>query len=100
RYILKDLGTFGGPSSALNIGVAFLNSHGMAVGAAETTMLDPPNSNGLPCGRGLFVYHGFEWQNGVLTDLGALGGADKCSNAGSINEAGEIQGNSENDKID
>src|ERR1700730_2515931 len=72
RYILKDLGTFGGPSSALNIGVAFLSSHGMAVGAAETPMLDPPNSNGFPCGPGLFVYHGFEWQNGVLTDLGAL----------------------------
>lgn len=100
RYIFKDLGTFGGPASAFNLGLDSLNNRGMAVGASQIPILDPPNSNGFPCGPGPFVYHAFEWRNGAMNDLGTLPGADKCSNAQSINEAGEVAGNSENDQID
>src|SRR5271166_944798 len=87
HYKLVDLGTFGGPASAVNIGSIAINNHGLAVGAAETSVSDPPNSNPFPCGPGTFVYHGFEWHKGVVSDLGALPPVDDdCSNAGSINE--------------
>jgi hypothetical protein len=61
QYKLVDLGTFGGPASIL-LGDYSINSRGMAVGAAETSLSDPPNSNGFPCGPGTFVYHGLEWR--------------------------------------
>jgi probable HAF family extracellular repeat protein len=100
RYKLFDLGTFGGPASFFNTQLDDLNSHGVSVGASQTPVPDPPNSNGYPCGPGTFVYHAFESHNGVMTDLGALPGANKCSNAQTINELGEVAGNSENDEID
>jgi probable HAF family extracellular repeat protein len=102
HYKLVDMGTFGGPASAFNIGSIAINSHGLAVGAAETSVFDPPHSNPWPCGPGGYVYHGLEWgkKDGVR-DLGALAPAkDDCSNAGGINASGEISGNSENGKID
>jgi probable HAF family extracellular repeat protein len=46
------------------------------------------------------VVHAFESKNGVITDLGSLGGVDHCSAATSINDRGLIAGNSENDVID
>lgn len=105
RYKFVDLGTFGGPASAFNAGAyGLLNNHGAAVGASETPVPDPPNSNGYPCGPGSFVYHAFEWRDGAMTDLGALPGAlpesGKCSNAEAINERGDAVGNSEIDEID
>jgi probable HAF family extracellular repeat protein len=105
QYNFVDLGTFDGPASAFNAGAeVFLNNQGMAVGAAEIPVLDPPNSNGFPCGPGSFVYHAFEWRDGVMTDLGALPGvlpvSGKCSNAEVINERGDSAGNSEIDEID
>ena len=84
-------------------GAASLNNHGMAVGASQTLIPFPPNSNDFPCAQGVglqFVPHGFEWRNGVLTDLGALPGPVKCSNAEVINERGDAAGNSEIDEID
>jgi probable HAF family extracellular repeat protein len=101
RYKLVDLGTFGGPGSGVNIGSITINNHGLAVGAAETSVSDPPHSNGWPCGPGTFVYHGFEWHDDVVSDLGALPPADEdCSNTQGINTSGEIAGNSENGMID
>ena len=54
-----------------------------------TSIPTTPTSNSGACG-GLggavpFVFHAFEWQNGVVTDLGALPGADNCSVPGGIN---------------
>jgi probable HAF family extracellular repeat protein len=100
KYKLIDLGTFGGPASILLDNYA-INSRGMAVGAAETSLSDPPNSNGFPCGPGTFVYHGLEWRKGAVRDLGALPPVDQnCSNSQSINARGDSAGNSETDHID
>jgi probable HAF family extracellular repeat protein len=100
KYKLIDLGTFGGPASILAGGYA-VNSRGMVVGAAETSLSDPPHSNGFPCGPGTYVYHGLEWRNGSVRDLGALPPVDdSCSNSQSINERGDSAGNSETDHID
>ena len=46
-----------------------------------------------------FVFHAFEWQNGVLTDLGALPGIE-CSQAVSVNASGEVVGGSGNGVTD
>ena len=54
---------------------------------------------GGPGGDG-FVSHAFEWRDGVVTDLGALGGADNCSDATSINAAGQSAGLAENGVLD
>jgi probable HAF family extracellular repeat protein len=100
KYNLIDLGTFGGPASIL-LGDYSINSRGMAVGAAETSLSDPPNSNGFPCGPSTFVYHGLEWRKGAVMDLGALPPVDQnCSNSQSINDRGDSAGNSETDHID
>jgi probable HAF family extracellular repeat protein len=100
RYKLIDLGTFGGPASSFNSGGGMLNSQGFGVGASETPVPDPSNANGFPCGPGSFVYHAFEWQNGVVVDLRTLPGTANCSNANWINARGNIAGNSEIRKID
>jgi probable HAF family extracellular repeat protein len=74
------------------------------VGGAGTTIPLTPTSNLAICG-GLdgivpFVNRAFKWQEGGLTDLGALPGGDNCSVATSINARGEIAGTSENGAID
>jgi len=101
HYRLIDLGTFGGPGSGVNLdkGSGASNNRGMAVGAEQTSIPIPPNSNEYSCGAP-FVNHAFEWQNSVVTDLGTLSAADNCSNAEWINERGESAGVSENDEID
>lgn len=75
----------------------------MVAGGSATSIPATGTSNPLICGGfgGLtFVYHVFEWQKGVVTDLGALPGEDNCSAGGVINANGEIVGNSENGEID
>ena len=108
RYKLVDIGTFGGPASGVNFTVPGvnsnydLNSRGMVVGSAATSIPTAPTSNFLfICGFVPFVVHTFEWQKGLVTDLGALPPADKnCSGPLSINANGEIVGVSENGVID
>jgi probable HAF family extracellular repeat protein len=101
HYRLIDLGTFGGRISEISIGSFSINSHGLAVGGAETSVSQPPHSNPWSCGPGTDVYHGFEWHKGVKRDLGSLAPVDDdCSNAGGINASGEISGASENGAID
>jgi probable HAF family extracellular repeat protein len=110
HYQLIDMGTFGGPASfvpettyliAGNKGD--LNRRGLVVGGSATSIPTTGTSNFNVCGElgGLpFVSHAFEWQNGTVTDLGSLGGADYCSVSGGINANGEIVGNSENGEVD
>src|SRR5580693_2315201 len=104
RYRLIDLGTFGGPESFINApvnGGIGLNVRGTIVGGSATSVPRPAGSISFFCG-GLdgsvpFIFHAFKWQDGETTDLGALPpAATTCSNAQSINEAGEIVGSSEN----
>jgi probable HAF family extracellular repeat protein len=86
----SDIGTpgLGGPNSA-----AFgVNERGHAVGQAETSVADSEDF----CG---FNFYGFPsltaclpflWQNGVMTHLSTLGGANGFAN--SINKRGEVAG--------
>ncbi len=104
RYKLIDLGTFGGPASVIaptdnggaeNPGRG-LTSRGVIVGAAETTIPDP-----LSCPDCL-VSHAFQWQDGVLTNLGTLPGPnnDLSSIAHWINDHGWIAGFSNTGGLD
>jgi probable HAF family extracellular repeat protein len=98
RYKLVDIKPLGGPVS----GVSSLNSRGMTVGGTATPIPTFSNSNFAVCYfLAAFVFHGFEWRKGVVTDLGALPPAeDNCSGEFSINAKGEIAGASENGEID
>ena len=104
RYRFVDIGTFGGPASYLAIDAngngslsAFLNNRGTADGAADTSTPDPnaPNCSNADC----FVSHAFQWQNGILTDLGALPGVNS-SFANWISGNGLIAGFSQNSVFD
>src|SRR5664280_1866704 len=97
QYKLIDLGTFGGPDSAVGGFGIFLNNPGTVVGGADTSIPDPysPNCFDPEC----FVQHASQWKNGVLTDLGALPGVNS-SYAGGISANGFIAGLSQNGVID
>jgi probable HAF family extracellular repeat protein len=102
QYKLIDMGTFGGPASyTLNNGAGtgsrVLNNRGTLAGWADTSTPDPyaPNCSNPDC----FVGHTFRWDDGVLTDLGALPGVNNSAGYG-INERGWIAGVSENGAID
>jgi len=76
HYQLIDLGTFGGPNSyvaTFDVGaLQALNDRGAVAGSADTSTPDPyPN---FCFNDDCFVSHAFQWQNGVLTDLGTLPG--------------------------
>jgi uncharacterized membrane protein len=109
HYQLIDMGTFGGPESYINNAMSLgapnqINRRGTTVGSSATSIPSPPHSNFTICG-GLdgtahFVFHAFQWQDGKVTDLGALPGHHNCSVATSINASGEIAGSSEISVID
>jgi probable HAF family extracellular repeat protein len=97
HYRLIDVGTFGGPNTNVNPGTVVINKQEAVVGSADTTTPDPyaPNCFNEDC----FVSHGFQWRNGILSDLGALpGGSSSLSLA--INSRGQIAGVSQNGLID
>lgn len=101
RYKLVDLGTLGGPHSFTYGGTAqALNNRRTVVGQADTSIPDPnyPNFSSVG-GPDPFLQHGFQWQNGVLTDLGALPGANS-SGADWVNSRGIAVGGSTNGAID
>jgi probable HAF family extracellular repeat protein len=98
RYVLKDLGSLGGPlsSSWLFTGppsFQVLNNQGMVVDAADMRTFDPYH----PCFIDCQVDHAVRWQNEVLTDLGSLPGNRTSSAPFSISDNGQfIVGVSEN----
>ena len=106
RYKLIDLGTFGGPSSYIAPSedggpgnpTRALTNNGVVVGAASTDMLDPFSQECDDC----FAQHAFQWQQGVLTDLGTLGGnnSDLTSVAHWINDRGWVAGFSQTGGVD
>jgi probable HAF family extracellular repeat protein len=111
HYKLIDMGTFGGPMSFLNLpfnGVPALSNSGITVGDSATpvqiSVISNPFLCGGPAGNVPNIFHTFAWQNGAVSDLGALGTlgnvAENCSNAGSVNSNGEIAGTSEIDDVD
>ena len=97
RYKFIDLGTLGGPSSTFEDLAKTINNHGTAVGGADTPVPDPfaPDCFSASC----FVQHAFQWQGGVLTDLGTLPGGGS-SWAEWISDSGHIAGRSQNGLID
>ena len=101
RYKLIDIPTLGGPAAYGNVDNAgfaqFVNNPGIVVGGADTSIHDPnaPNCRNQDC----FLDHGFRWQDGILTDLGALPGVN-FSHATSINARGWATGGSGTAEID
>lgn len=82
---IRNLGTLGGNES-----VAFgLNNHGQVVGFALNTIPDPFTN---VFAFGTTQAHAFQWQDGVMHDLGTLGGPDSI--AWFANERGQIAGQS------
>jgi probable HAF family extracellular repeat protein len=109
RYKLVDIGTFGGPASYVNPAFSFgapnqINRFGSTVGSSGTATPTLPVSNPGICGGGdgtlPFIFRAFKWEDGDVTDLGALPGDKNCSVAASINVNGEIAGRSEIDVVD
>lgn len=102
RYRLIDLGTFGGPAAYLYgtdriSEVRMLNERGAVTGWGTTSTLDPYQDF---CWDGdCFLAHTFHWQNGVMTDLGALVDGVN-SDARWITHNGLIAGDSENGDLD
>jgi probable HAF family extracellular repeat protein len=100
RYRLVDLGTLGGPTSGLNEGAPVLNRHGAVTGTSVTSIPNPYFPNGNPqVNSGPFVAHAFKWNDGVLTDLGALPPINS-SLTNCINASGMVAGQSENGIVD
>lgn len=97
HYKLLDLGTLGGPDSGNNSPSIILTNEGAVTGVADTAVPDPyaPNCFAPEC----FVQHAFQWQKGIMTDLGALpGGYSSYTNG--INSDGQVVGQSQNGLID
>src|ERR1700730_13964896 len=109
HYRLIDMGTFGGPISAINFATDINNNaasrRGGVVGYSATSAPKLSTSQPLICGGddgfGANITHAFQWRIEGLIDLGALAPTDiNCSNAYQVNSHGEVAGFSENGEFD
>jgi len=101
-YALTDVGTFGGPQAALDLPGYPITPQGAVVGTADTTVADRdyPNFNPFIVGYpDPFLTRAFQWQDGKLTDLGALPG-NNSSAVFQINGSGAGAGMSETGALD
>jgi probable HAF family extracellular repeat protein len=93
RYRLVDTPTLGGPGTIGQVdGTSisqFINNPGVVVGGADTSIHDPTAPGCADC----FLVRAFRWQDGAITDLGALPGVN-FSHAESINARGWATGGS------
>ncbi len=81
RWLMTDLGTFGGPGSY----AVAINERGQVVGQADTKATDYLVGQVLP------IQHAFLWEQGKLRDLGATFGGPG-SGATAVNERGQVVG--------
>ncbi|HEY2036678.1 MAG TPA: hypothetical protein VGG96_06670, partial [Steroidobacteraceae bacterium] len=94
----KGLGTFGGPNSA--VAWPNRNQHGVIVGIAETTRLQPHGEQ-WSCFLAVFfvadghVCQGFVWRDGAMSPLPTLGGDNGFATG--VNDQGQIVGWAENE---
>jgi probable HAF family extracellular repeat protein len=101
---MTDLGTLGGPNSSIGFIGAHPNDSGLITGNAQTSTIDPLGEywgvnfgctvNGVTCQGWQYLFRGFSWKNGVITELPTLGGNNNGT-LGRANERGEIGGTSE-----
>jgi probable HAF family extracellular repeat protein len=101
HYKLIDLGTLGGPigyGSVNGDGFRLLNNSGVVASFADTPLPDP-NSAYFCYDPDCFQAHAFRWNDGVMTDIGALPGNNNSA-AGSINSHGWVTGQSQSSTID
>lgn len=87
---ILDLGTLGGGNSL----AGSVNAHGQIVGVAQNAELDLFNFGNLflnlPTSQ---EWRGFLWQDGVMHDLGTLGGSDAAATGDlALNDRGDIAG--------
>src|SRR5437763_2962929 len=98
RYQLIEIPTLGGPATIGQVdgpGISqFIDNSGVVVGGADTTVPDP-----LCLNPDCFTPHAFRWQDGALTDLGALQDIS-FSHATSVNARGWITGGSFMSQLD
>jgi hypothetical protein len=97
HYKLIDIGTLGGPNVWFNWSGYpnhLLGSNGTVTGGADTSIVDPICWNNPDCS----LMHGFKWQKGVMSDLGALPGGTGKNDSQSfwINDRGQTVGLSTN----
>jgi probable HAF family extracellular repeat protein len=106
HYKLIDIGTFGGLNSSVPIvfyetngtaGAQAVSKQGIVAGTADTSIPDPLCFLETP--PDCFFANAFKWQNGVLTNLGALPGS-QSSFASWISGNGLIAGGSQNGETD
>jgi len=101
QYKVVDLGTFGGPSSSVNCCDHQITARGVVVGSADTAAANPNPGcfNGPLGGTDCNVNQAFQWQDGTLTNLGALPGGYN-SYAQAVNSRGTVVGSAENGVTD
>lgn len=84
-----DLGTFGGPNSLAGA----VNERGQVTGVAQNAVSDPFNFGNIISLPNSTEWRGFLWQDGVMHDLGTLGGPDAAvSGFLALNERGQVLG--------
>ena len=101
QYKLIDIGTLGGPASYYStqgVGSLILNEQGTVAGYGDTSQPDPYYP--LCFDNDCYLGHAFRFQDGVLTDLGALPPGINNSGISAINGRGWIVGYSQNGVID
>lgn len=102
QYIPIDLGTLGGPQSYPNLPGYPITNRGMVLGTSDTTTPDAdyPNFNPFVVGfPNPYLDQAFEWQDGRITNLGALPG-NNSSAVFQVNASGVGTGMSETNTYD
>jgi probable HAF family extracellular repeat protein len=96
QYIVKDLGTFGGPASVIFETEQMLINGGIVAGGADIPVYDPTCFD-----PSCYVDHAFLWKDDALHDLGVLGGSSNSSSTATwLSKTGQVVGYSENGVYD